>query len=314
LKENGELNTIGQKIRLTQKIELTDFLESSLSKKYSHLSDAFGNFLNKKYRNEYKTDFVKYKSIVDSHKTDLVKNLSLTSTLSQNINNQNYVIYYDGENYRVRPFGLYSYISLENTPKFDIINTIQDNSLFNNESIDELEFLINRLSSSEKDFQVFFERNPLFLTLLGNYSKIHPHIILKDEVNGTKGIPDFFFEKIGTNFCDVCDLKKPNVELVKTVLKYPQFRDKVFSSLAQLSNYRNFFDDSVNRNNFEKKYPNLKAYKPKVVLIIGRNSNFKNEVQRINLQNDLGNFVDLFTYDDVLNKAKIWLKTSKGMK
>ena len=76
-------------------------------------------------------------------------------------------------------------------------------------------------------------------------------------------------------------------------------------AIAQLEHYRDWFEDKHNRTRFYEKY-GLKSYRPKVIVIIGRRDNFYHEVDRIRLESRLPSYVDLKTYDDVVDKARQW--------
>ncbi len=220
-------------------------------------------------------------------------------------------MYFDGKSYRIAPFGVFGVYQFSESPLPDGSlwiargNIIQPPNRFTEENIAELEYLINH-QAKERDFQVFFEKHPEFLLSLGSYSRMHPQVIIHED-SGKKLIPDFFLEKLNSDFCDICDLKKPTADLVRRQHNRIRFRDAVMEAIAQLNYYRDYFDDKKQRNVFSQKY-GLKAYRPMVVIIIGRRQSFYNEVERINLESQLPSWVILKTYDDVLDRAKQWRK------
>lgn len=148
-------------------------------------------------------------------------------------------------------------------------NVLEPLEYFSPDAIAFLEELVNA-GASEKDFQTFFEQHPEFLLAPGGgqYCRLHPQLVL-DEESGSSLIPDFFLEKVNSYFCDICDLKRPTEALAKHQRHRPRFRDTVFEAVAQLERYRNWFEDRVPREEFKRRY-GLDAYRPKVVLIIGR--------------------------------------------
>ena len=95
------------------------------------------------------------------------------------------------------------------------------------------------------------------------------------------------------------------MELIRYQKNRMRFRDVILEGIAQLENYRSWFEDKMNRDNFYSKY-GLSAYKAKIVLIIGRRDSYYAEVDRLKLESGLPNYVDLKTYDDVIAKARQW--------
>jgi hypothetical protein len=168
--------------------------------------------------------------------------------------------------------------------------------------LEELEFLINK-NSKESDFQKFFEKNPdILLKAFGpKYSNVHSQIILQQD----KGrlIPDFFLERIDDGYCDILDLKRSNLNLKKQVRSHMNFKNAVFSVVAQLETYRNYFEDSINQNNFAQKY-NLKSFRPKTIAIIGRKIDYYKDIERIKIEGLLPTHFELLTYDDIVERIK----------
>ena len=145
------------------------------------------------------------------------------------------------------------------------------------------------------------------MTSLGSYSKIHPQLILHED-HGKERIPDFFLERFDNGFCDICELKKSSEIITKETYNLRTFKDKIHVAVQQINNFRNFFDDKANRAYFGNKY-GLKAFKPRVILIIGRNSSFYDDMERIKLEDRLFNEnIKLYTYDEIVMNANRWLK------
>jgi hypothetical protein len=118
-------------------------------------------------------------------------------------------------------------------------------------------------------------------------------------------VPDFFLEKMNSTFCDICDLKRAHGQLVRRQPRRVRFRDSVMEAVAQLEHYRNWFDDKVKREEFKRRY-GLNAFRPRIVLIIGRRESFYDEFERSKLESSLPQGLLLATYDDILDKAKQW--------
>jgi hypothetical protein len=186
-------------------------------------------------------------------------------------------------------------------------NAIQvpvEGSPFGTDALRELESLINS-SASEPDFQRFFETHPEFLVALGPYATAHPQLILRRE-DGSKLIPDIFLERLDTDFCDVLDLKRATVDLVRRQRNRGRFRSTVMEGVAQLEEYRDFFERPTNREVFRSRYA-VDAYRPRVVIVIGRRRSFYDDVERIRLETALPAWVVLKSYDDVYAEAERWI-------
>lgn len=182
-------------------------------------------------------------------------------------------------------------------------NLVQPLERFTPAAIEELEALINS-DASEGRFHDFFENHPEFLLTLGDYKAMHPQLVLHED-DGGKLIPDFFLEKLTSDFCNICDLKKPTRDLIRHQRHRARFRDAVYEAIAQLQAYRDWFEDRRNRELFRSRY-GLSAYRPRVVVIIGRRQSYSTEVERIRIESALPPWVSLSTYDDVVARARHW--------
>jgi Shedu protein SduA, C-terminal len=237
--------------------------------------------------------------------------LDLVQILDESSSEQQFVLYHDGTRYRIRPFGMFGGYRLSESTRLPgarepwIIrgNLVEPLQRFSDLAISELEELINR-SALEKDFQTFFQSHPEFLLALGPYSRLHAQLILHED-SGQRLIPDFFMERIDSDFCDVLDLKRPTVNLVRYQRHRDRFRDAVMEAVAQLEHYRDWFDDRMNRRQFLAQY-GINAFRPRVVIVIGRKASYTRDVDRIQLESRLPSWVDLKTYDDIVARAQQW--------
>jgi hypothetical protein len=229
---------------------------------------------------------------------------------------QQFVVSMDGARVRLDPFGsfgAYRFSDLQLTDGSLWVarsNVLQPSTTFSPDAIHELEDLINS-SASEATFQRFFEHHDEFLLALGEYARIHPQLILHEDGGGGL-IPDFFLERIDSDMSDICDLKLPSSELVRQQHHRQRFRDAVMEGVAQLTTYRDWFDDRQHREQFRATY-GLTAFRPRVVLVIGRRRSFEDDIERIRLESALPGFVQLKTYDDIVARARQWrLLASRG--
>jgi len=232
-----------------------------------------------------------------------------------------FALYYDSnKKVRIRPFGVSS-IGItkpeffRNDQVFRYRNNILQpvktlNSSIDEDSISVLEDMVNSRSCSEADFQKYFEHHPDFL-LSFSYQCAHPQLILSSDENSMM-IPDFFLEPLNSTFCDILELKLPYTKLVCSLRKKSRVRFRAFvnEAISQLVEYQRYFDNKKNRVIFNKKY-GLDAYKPKMILVIGRSHDFKEDIKRRELNQLLPNDLEMWTYDDLLHRAKRFSKFIK---
>lgn len=178
-------------------------------------------------------------------------------------------------------------------------------------AIEELEDLVNSSKANEVDFQGFFERNPDFIVNDG-YRQAHPHLILSRDT-GEWLIPDFVLEPIEqSSLCDILELKLPTAEVFVLKSNRARYSAAVCEAAAQLREYSRFFDEEHNRDRFQRAYPNLRAFKPRMFVIIGR-SGKATPIQRREIESDFPRLT-LRTYDELISQMK-WkldrMKTGK---
>lgn len=251
-----------------------------------------------------------FHNYVNSFLVNLTTSFNRLRALDHSCGDQQFAVIDEGKRVRVVPFGTWSYCQspsrAHDQPYPFRNNVMQPAGLFSQESLAVLEHLINE-GSLECEFQTFFERNPEYLQVLGPYTHIHPQLVLTEDT-GTRLVPDFFLENFHTGFCDICDLKRPTEGLFKEVAGRPQFRDRVMAGVRQLSQYRDYFEDRDNRRIFETRYGGLRAFRPRIILVIGRRENFYDELERVKLKSELRDWVTVHTYDDVIQSARQWQK------
>jgi hypothetical protein len=163
-------------------------------------------------------------------------------------------------------------------------------------AIEEFEYLINNKKADEDDFQDFLERNPKFI-LNDEYKQAHPHIILA-KTGREKLIPDFVLEPINQPaFCDLLELKLPTANIFVMKKNRQHFSAAITEAARQLQVYHDYFNETANRNKFQQTYPHLQIYKPKMFLIIGRQTPhdalIKRDIQATAPQLIINNFDDL---------------------
>jgi hypothetical protein len=166
------------------------------------------------------------------------------------------------------------------------------------EEVDQLQDLIERADCSERDVQTFIEQHPgIFVG--GEYVRMHAQIRL--EGSGGTLIPDFLLEHV-SGLCDIMELKLPNATVVAGIPSRRRYSASVHEAAAQSRVYRDFFDETARRDWFEGKYK-LRAYRPRTVLLIGRDSAFRDALEKRELEAALHDY-RILTYDDLLRIAR----------
>ncbi len=168
------------------------------------------------------------------------------------------------------------------------------------DAIGELEDLVNSPKAKERDFQDFFTRNKDFI-LNDEYKNAHAHLVFTSE-DGESLVPDSVLEPIEQGaLCDVLELKLPSARLFTLKKNRMRYSAAVAEAAAQLREYGRFFEEERNRRQILAHY-GLRAYKPKMFVIIGRRS-ILDPLDERSIQSDYPNLY-LRTYDDIINRMK----------
>ena len=228
--------------------------------------------------------------------------------VDSDIEDQQWLLIREDGKVRVRPFAALDVCQVPTSPFHEgslwlaRANVIQPWP-FLEETIYELEELINDPRAPERLFQEFFTRHPQFLIALGPYASARPHAIL--HAGKKSHVPDFFLERVdGT--VDICDLKRPSQRIVVDRHREPRLSFGITKLVAQLERYESQFDDETMRDEFRSRY-GLAGYRPRVVAIVGRNSEFDSGIQRRHLEKPFSDWLAIRTYDDVLEAARAWM-------
>jgi hypothetical protein len=166
------------------------------------------------------------------------------------------------------------------------------------EEADQLEDLIEKIDCTERDLQMFIEQHPgIFVG--GEYVRMHAQIHL--ERSDGYLIPDFLLEHV-SGLCDIMELKLPNAAVVAGTTNRRRYSAGVHEAAAQSRVYRDYFDEAAKRKWFEQKYK-LRAFKPRTILVIGRDSAFRDALEKRELETALHDY-RILTYDDLLRIAR----------
>jgi hypothetical protein len=221
---------------------------------------------------------------------------------------QQFVLFYNGKNYEIRPFAGWDGFLLDDKAFEDGAlwhvrgNVFQPIATFSEEALEHLNNLINR-NAPEKYFQDFFTKYPEFLLVLGDFRRVHSQLVLSED-GGSSYIPDFFVERLDSDLCDLIELKRTDHKIYRRQRNRDRFMAIIYEAIAQVASYRNWFDDKENREEFFRIY-GLKLYRPNVVIIIGRDEPL-DEVNRVQIHSEMPGWLEIKTYDQVLMKVKEW--------
>ncbi len=170
---------------------------------------------------------------------------------------------------------------------------------FTQEEIGELEELLNSPNTKELDLQRFFEGHQSFLGRWG-YQSVHPQVTLTQP--GGALVPDFILTDSRLHRAAILDLKLPGVALVRRQQNRDRFGGAVMEARSQLLRYRDWFRAEANRLTLKMRV-GMEIYEPRLIAVIGRTSQFQDEVERQQLSADNPD-IEIATYDDVLAFAE----------
>ncbi len=144
--------------------------------------------------------------------------------------------------------------------------------------------------------------NQFILKTFFSSVRIHGQIKCKWQVQKDRKdlIPDFFIET-SNGFSDIIDFKLPQTRNIVTgIANREHFSSKMSEYISQLENYRDYFDETDNRDWVLRKY-NIKVFKPRITLIIGRRHDFTNFEWK-KLESRFSN-LQIINYDDIIDFA-----------
>lgn len=188
------------------------------------------------------------------------------------------------------------------TPRRALLTHLGGIGFFTSDEIGELEKLLNNPLAREAEFQAFFERHPHFLRKW-DHREVHPHVYLTREEDGPL-IPDFILTDREAQHAAIVDLKRAHLKsrLIRRQSNRKRFADAVMEARAQLLEYRDWFDLPDNRRKLAS-IVGMQIYRPRLMVIIGRASEFQDEIEHQKLR-DRASDIEVVTYDDIVRFAK----------
>ena len=170
------------------------------------------------------------------------------------------------------------------------------------EAIHEFEILLNRPNLKEAALQKFFETHPHFLKGL-DYCRMVAHPVLERLDGQGNLIPDFFLQPADGMFADIWDLKLPTSPLIVGTKDRLRFSAAVSEALAQVREYRDYFEDAQNRRKIEDRY-GLTSYRPTVAIVIGTNKLGLSAEKQKQIFDSVPKDAKVVTYDQLLVRMK----------
>lgn len=186
---------------------------------------------------------------------------------------------------------------------------LASSDILNEATICLFEELINR-NTKEHDYQDFFEDHPEFFQAVG-YEAAYPQLSLTD-LSSNEMIPDFFLKPSSTSFLDILEIKRPNARLITSRHdgRRVRFSSHVHEAVAQLLEYKRYFEIKEHREIFCRRY-HLRVFRPKIVLLIGRDSAFDRVRHPKILRDELPHDFEILTFDGLAQRAHNYVRYVK---
>ena len=229
--------------------------------------------------------------------TSLIRRKGSKSLLTE------YCMHCSGGKLLVSPYRAYSLHKVESKQDLIIARPgvlARKTGLLQSDELEQLEYLINDSQTQESHLQAFLEKHTAVLRAMG-YGHIYPQVVLERE-DGTSLKPDFILEPVHDEWCDILDIKRPQVSTVVGRRDRKAFSSAVIELLAQLREYAAYFEDAHLAKRVKDRY-GIKCYRPRLIGIIGRDPRLVDEMQ---LRRMMTSYADarILTFDQLLRMAK----------
>jgi len=172
--------------------------------------------------------------------------------------------------------------------------------VFTPDEIAELEEMIRNPKAAEKDFQKFFETHQHFFRRW-DYREVYPQVYLSRHEQGPL-VPDFILTNPEIQQATVVELKLPKPKLIRRQLNRERFADAIMEARSQLLEYRDWFEEKVNRENLAAKVK-MEIFRPRLAVVVGRSADFECGINRQKLAARTDD-IEVCTYDDMVAYAK----------
>lgn len=168
-------------------------------------------------------------------------------------------------------------------------------------ALSDFEQLVSTPTTRERELQEFFERYPEFLKS-DVYAEATPQIVLERRGAGPL-IPDFALRPANPRaLCDLADLKLPSAKIVVGTENRRRLASSVLQALGQLAEYRDYFEQQVNRE-FARRTYGLEFFRPRMIVVIGRRQEYS-PIEFRRAESEVPQLT-ITTYDDLLERARL---------
>jgi dUTPase len=168
-------------------------------------------------------------------------------------------------------------------------------------ALSELERMLRDPALSERDLQSFFDDFP-HLLVGPDYTEIRSQVVLRLKDGGAL-IPDFFLQPVDQRqLWEIADIKLPKLWTVVRQRHRARLSAAVMEGIAQLRTYSRYFDDAENRDRTKDRH-GITAYKPRLILVIGREEPNLSPVEWRAVESEASD-VKLLNYDQVVQLAR----------
>jgi hypothetical protein len=166
-----------------------------------------------------------------------------------------------------------------------------------------LESLLEKQNLRENEIQQYLECNPAVLKALG-YANIYPQVILQRD-DGTSLRPDFIVEPTSDEWCDIVEIKLPDVRVAVGTRDRKTLAAAIHELVAQLREYAAYFENEKWARRIEELY-GIKCYRPRLVGVVGSDPRLEDDRQLRRLMTAYSD-VKVLTFDQMLRHAKMRL-------
>jgi hypothetical protein len=152
----------------------------------------------------------------------------------------------------------------------------------------------------EEEIQLWLEQHPEVFRAFG-YAKVFPKVVLEREKAGNL-IPDFIVQPSDDGWCDILDIKRPEVIVATGPSDRKRFSAAVTELQAQLREYAAYFEDPKHAKAVEAKY-GIKCYRPKLIGVIGREIPEADSVEMRRLMTSYKD-AEILSFDKLITRSR----------
>lgn len=169
-------------------------------------------------------------------------------------------------------------------------------------TLGEFENMLENPDLSENDFKQFFKRNPWLLGVGLDYKEI------SSEQRAGAHLQVDFLLKTYEGYCDIMELERHTDEVMVGTDQDWKLSSKCEASFWQIHRYMEYCERNVAYESYES---GINVYRPQGFIVIGRSK--EENMKKLRSVNSRYNHIKILTYDDMYQRAKRWIETSKQL-